>query len=174
MDPPCTQAAGIDLYDEFLSLVDALGKAGIEYAVCGGVAVALYGYPRFTKDIDILIHRNDLDRVLAAVKDLGYILPSGLLPFDTGTDREREIFRVSKAVGEELLTLDLLLVAPIFERVWRDRKVLAGEHRNISIVSLPGLELMKRVAGRGQDLVDIENLTVVSQSSRSTPNDDKA
>jgi hypothetical protein len=153
----------IDLYEEFLALVDTLSDGGITYAVCGGIAVALWGYPRFTKDIDLLIARDDLDRVLDAVHGLGYTLPSGVLPFDAGTPREREVFRISKAVGEDLITLDLLLVSPVFKDVWRDRMVLDGHGRSISIVSLDGLKQMKRVAGRSQDLADIEHLEAVSQ-----------
>ncbi len=30
-------------------------SGGSHYGLCGGLAVAVHGYPRFTKDIDILI-----------------------------------------------------------------------------------------------------------------------
>ncbi len=58
----------MDLYDELMALIDAFADANIDYALCGGIAVAFYGYPRFTKDIDILIRAEDLDRILARAK----------------------------------------------------------------------------------------------------------
>ncbi len=145
-------------YDEFGSLIDALNQRGIDYAVCGGVAVAFHGYPRFTKDIDILIRSVDLDRALQVAKDLGFILPSGRIPFDVGKPTEREIYRISKAEGEELLTLDLLVVAPVFESAWKDRERFEWQKREVGMVSHEGLIKMKEIAGRPQDLVDIERL----------------
>ena len=45
----------MDLYEELLEIIDALSKAKLNYALCGRIAVAFYGYPRFTRDIDLLI-----------------------------------------------------------------------------------------------------------------------
>jgi hypothetical protein len=44
-----------DLYEEFKSIVSALERANIDYAVCGGLAIAVWGAPRATVDIDLLI-----------------------------------------------------------------------------------------------------------------------
>lgn len=33
----------------------ALNEANVDYALSGGVAMALYGAPRFTKDVDVLV-----------------------------------------------------------------------------------------------------------------------
>lgn len=41
----------VNLVDELRGLLESLNGAGVEYAVCGGIAVAIHGYPRFTKDI---------------------------------------------------------------------------------------------------------------------------
>jgi hypothetical protein len=38
----------LDLYDEFASLIGALEAAGADYAVCGGLAMAIHGFPRAT------------------------------------------------------------------------------------------------------------------------------
>ena len=45
----------MDIQQELRALIVALNGASIEYALCGGLAVAFHGYARFTKDIDILI-----------------------------------------------------------------------------------------------------------------------
>ena len=38
----------LDLYDELAALLDALEAANAEYAVCGGLAMAIHGIPRAT------------------------------------------------------------------------------------------------------------------------------
>ena len=40
------------LTDELLELLARLTDAGIDYAVCGGLAMAVHGYPRATMDIE--------------------------------------------------------------------------------------------------------------------------
>jgi hypothetical protein len=44
----------MNLVDELHAISAALVKAGVRHAVCGGVAVTVYGATRSTKDIDIL------------------------------------------------------------------------------------------------------------------------
>lgn len=38
---------------------------GIPHAIIGGIAVGAYAKPRTTSDVDVVIHRKDLDKVLA-------------------------------------------------------------------------------------------------------------
>ncbi len=38
------------LLDEFTALTNALNERGIHYAVCGGWAMAILGFPRATKE----------------------------------------------------------------------------------------------------------------------------
>lgn len=44
-----------------------LNSAGVRYAVSGGVAMGLYGLPRFTKDLDLLVlaEEKQIERALA-------------------------------------------------------------------------------------------------------------
>lgn len=68
------------------------------------------------------------------------------------------MYRVSRAVDCELTTLDLMLVSPVFEKVWADREVIQLGSRSLRIVSKQGLLIMKEVAGRPQDIADIDAL----------------
>jgi hypothetical protein len=150
----------MDLYEELGGIVDALNDAGIDYAVCGGMAVGFHGHPRLTKDIDLLVLQQDVPRIQAAVARCGFDLPPARLPFDLHTERERWVVRISKIEPGEHLVLDLLLVTPGFERVWADRLVVEWRERPLQVVSIEGLGFMKRLAGRLQDLADLENLGV--------------
>lgn len=150
----------VELYDEFFELIETLAQENIEYAVCGGIAVAFHGYARFTKDIDILIRDEDLERILAAIRPIGFIIEGGRLRFGVAASQEREIYRISKADGTDLLTLDLVIVNPLLEAAWNTREEFEILGRLVKVVSLDGLAEMKSLAGREQDILDLKMLGV--------------
>jgi len=57
-----------------------------------------------------------------------------------------------------VLSLDFLLVTPQTEDVWATREAIDFLGRKLFVVSREGLIKMKRLAGRPQDLADIERL----------------
>ena len=156
----------MDLYDEFKAIIDELNRSRIEYAVCGGIAVGLYGYLRFTQDLDLLVQKADTSRISDAIKKLGFLFDAGRIPFNVGGPNQREIHRISKIEDEDVLTLDLLLVDPVYQDVWDARRVYDWEGRTITIVSLDGLLKMKRLAGRDKDLLDIKELSTRREKPR--------
>ena len=60
------------LYDELRDLIAALSREGVEYALCGGIAMAIHGRPRATVDIDMLILGESLSDALRTAGNLGY------------------------------------------------------------------------------------------------------
>ena len=153
----------MNLQRELFRVVDAFNTAGIEYAVCGGLAVAIHGYPRATQDIDVLIQKSQLDAAVRSIESIGYVIPAGLIPFKTGTEFQHEVFRVSRMTDGEVLSLDLMLVAPVFETVWAERQMVRLSGRQLCVVSRSGLAKMKRLAGRYKDLADLEGLGLVPE-----------
>jgi len=148
----------MNLIDELFSVVSCLERNKIEYAICGGIAVIIHGYPRLTKDIDFMILREDKERIEESIKDLGYTFNSGIIPFDVGKETERQIFRITKVQGEDFLALVFILVPPFLEEVWQTRENQLLENRKVVVVSRQGLARMKRIAKRPQDIADIANL----------------
>lgn len=146
------------LRTELLRITQCLDEAGIDYALCGGLAVAAHGYPRLTRDIDLLIQPSEVDSSHIALSKINDDLNSGLIPFDIGTERERRVYRPSKAEGRDLVTLDLIVVTPVLQDIWNTRESVEVDSQAIKIVSRDGLIKMKRIAGRLQDLADIEAL----------------
>lgn len=136
----------------------ALDDAGVDYAVCGGLAVAIHGFVRTTKDIDLLVTRFDVERAVQVLQPMGYTLDSGDIPFGTGTVDERRVRRVSKASDEDLLTVDLVQVYPVLDDVWDSVEVFNWRDREITVVSAEGLAKMKRLSGRPRDLLDLQEL----------------
>jgi len=148
----------MDLKRELLDAVGALNRAAIPYALCGGMAVVLHGYPRLTRDLDLLIKPDDLEAAKTALAAVGFSIPGGLISFDTGKAHERHVFRLSKRIGDELLTVDLLLLPNFLQDVWKDRETYDVDKTAVTVVDRSGLITMKKIAGRHQDLSDIENL----------------
>jgi predicted nucleotidyltransferase len=148
----------MDLKQELLNAVGALNRAGVPYALCGGMAVVLHGYPRLTRDIDLLIRPQELEAAKAALATAGFSISGGLIPFDTGGPHERKVFRLSKRIGEDLLTIDLLLLPPFLRDIWEDCETYKLDGVPVTVVDRSGLIAMKKIAGRHQDLSDIENL----------------
>lgn len=156
----------MDLKRELLGVVGALNRSAVLYALCGGMAVVLHGHPRLTRDVDLLIRKQDLEAAEAALATAGFTLPGGMLPFDPGGRHERNVFRLSKRVADDILTVDLLLLPDFLRDVWEDREVYELDGVPVTVVSADGLIAMKRVAGRHQDLSDIEHLERAREQGR--------
>ena len=58
---------------DFEELLKLLEENNVAYMIVGGYAVAFYGYPRFTKDIDIFFQRDlgNIEKLKAALKERG-------------------------------------------------------------------------------------------------------
>ena len=145
----------LDLYDEFSTLVGALEAARADYAVCGGLAMAIHGFPRATIGVDLVVPPTAVERVLACARDLNYSITADPMSFAGG---KVEIRRVSKIDHGDLLSLDLLLVTPAIERVWNERTRVVWERGELWVVSRQGLVHLKRLRGSGQDQDDIKML----------------
>jgi hypothetical protein len=80
--------------ERLLHATDALNRAGIAYAVAGGNAVAAWvsrvdeAAVRNTRDVDILVRREDLEAIKVALNDVGFVYrhSSGLDLFLDGPD----------------------------------------------------------------------------------------
>ena len=140
------------LLDEFTKLIAAAEKNDIEYAVCGGLAMAIQGFPRATMDIDLLIREESLDEGFQIAAENGFDIRGLDISFK---DPVLEIRRVSKIIGDAILCLDFLLVTKDFEDIWETRERIDYLGRSMSVVSLDGLIKMKSQAGRPQDRADI-------------------
>lgn len=144
------------LLEELSGLISALNEDEIEYAVCGGLALAIHGFARATLDIDILIEAESLEKAYKIGAEAGYDIRGLDISFK---EKAVEIRRVSKIdVNGEVLSLDLLLVTPQVQDVWEGREKIDFLGNRLSVVSRKGLIKMKRLAGRPQDLADIERL----------------
>jgi len=151
----------MDLVEAMLAATAALDAAQVTHALCGGIAVTLHGHPRATRDIDLLIPPDALDPALDALRPLGWKFPAFPMTFGEGTDAPRRVQRVSRLEGKKVLSVDLILADGPLATVLEHRiTVETADQRVVAVVSLEGLGTMKRLAGRPQDLADLEHLGI--------------
>ena len=148
----------VNLVDELRAVTRALREAGVAYAVCGGIAVTIHGATRTTKDIDVLIAPSDLDRAVTAVRSIGFEYAALPMTFDAGTSRERNVRRISKLHEGEHMILDVIVADASLADALDDRVDVDLPDGRLTVVSRATLIRMKRLAGRAQDLADIEAL----------------
>lgn len=62
------------LNQDFKEFIQSLNDNGVRYLVVGGYAVALHGYPRYTKDIDIWVEMTseNASRIVKALNQFGF------------------------------------------------------------------------------------------------------
>ena len=143
------------LFEELVAVVQALETAGIDYALVGGLAVGVWGAPRATKDIDLLVMPSDVRRAKECLHPHGYTLEALPMKFSDGMKLER----VSKIVAGATMTVDFILVDPNLQPTWNSREWRAADTFRICVVSRDALIAMKLAAGRPQDQADVIKLT---------------
>jgi len=85
----------MDLLIELTNLIKAFDEDEIDYALCGGLALAVYARLRATLDIDIMVESDSLDRIKKKVEELGFIIPAMTMKFKGGAI---QIHRMKKLI----------------------------------------------------------------------------
>ncbi|MFA5205423.1 MAG: nucleotidyltransferase family protein [Lentisphaeria bacterium] len=147
----------MDILDELKAVIAKLDQEGIDYALCGGLAMAVYDLPRATLDIDLLIQVESLFRAKRALESLGFTLSGEPMAFHGGKIQIYRLCKIEPQTGEELV-LDFLLVTPETAGAWETRREVGWEGRPLKVVSPQGLILLKSFRQSGKDQDDIEHL----------------
>ena len=141
---------------EQLSLFAAFHKAGVEYAVVGGIAVNAHGFHRNTRDLDVFIRPTlkNAEAAFQALQELGAPL-SDSEPADLLMDYDH--FQLHTAHGR----IDILssIGEMSFDTVWSGRVETVIEGVPVRFISRQNLIENKRQVGRLIDLADVEELT---------------
>ncbi len=146
--------------DDMRELVQLFQKHGIEFAVCGGFAVAHYGYVRMTMDFDLLVLPSigNAERIMAALDEFGF--------GDAGFAVETFINPgAAIALGEQPNQIDLLtsMSSQPTAEILEQAGVVEIEGLEMKVVSYSDLLAAKKEAGRGKDLVDVEELEKIKE-----------
>jgi hypothetical protein len=143
------------LNPDFKEFIQSLNDNSVRYLVIGGYVVALHGYPRYTKEMDVWIGMSNENaaRIVKALKEFGFE-SLGLKEAD---------FLVSDQIillGYPPRRIDVLTTIPGIEFAECYPSHLTADVEGISVnfIDLESLKKNKKASGRHQDLADLENL----------------
>jgi hypothetical protein len=154
--------------ERLLRATAALNQARIPYAVIGGNAVASWvatideGAVRNTRDVDLLVRRDDLPGVTAALEGAGFVAGEllGVVMFRDGPEG-----KPSEAVhllfAGEIIRGGDVLPAPAIETV--------DDPANYRVISLTSLVAMKLLSFRDKDRTHLRDLIGVGLIDASWP-----
>jgi hypothetical protein len=145
----------VDFLAELKSVTEALDAFQVDYALCGGVALAIHGAPRATQDIDLLARAADLEGVRNAVRSAGFVLEALPMTFSSSAIT---VHRFTKIVDGHPFMVDMLEAEGTLAAVWASRQRIAWGERTVGVVSKEGLVTLKLAAGRPQDIADLKRL----------------
>ena len=152
-------------------------RINLRYAVIGGIAVNLYGYPRATGDLDIVLELSDSEiaKFIRVVKNMGMVprLPVKMEDFADANIREEWINEKNMLVfsvynpQDPLEHIDIKIAGhEDFERLLKQSIKMRVRDFEISVVHIDDLIEMKKQAGRGRDLDDVKVLEKLRELSR--------
>jgi len=146
----------MNVFEEFNRLAKELETRKVRYALVGGVAMAFYTEPRFTRDIDLLIDSEDYEKAKGILEKEGYLESASPWTFKRVPI---ELHRFLKVIDEDEMNIDIL-IAEIEEvrRIIRDSVEAESEEGRIKIASRKDLIWLKRMRDSKQDQADIEKL----------------
>jgi predicted nucleotidyltransferase len=143
-----------DLSTALTEAVAALEQMRIKYAVIGGIATSFRSQPRYTKDLDFLLQ---IPQVTLA-KLLEEFARRGFNFDEVKTIREWTQQHMT-TLSYRGIRIDLLKpVLSVYQHTLDRAKMVTWLNQPVRVASVEGLILIKLLAFRSQDLIDIENL----------------
>ena len=154
---------------DFISLFAILAAAQVRFVLVGGLALVLHGLDRLTADVDLVIDLS-AESARAAVQALtaaGYRPLAPVDPIalaDPAQRHEWQSVRNMQVFGfwdsaNTRPTVDIMLAPPVpFEDLWASASVVNIGGHEVRVASIEHLIRLKTVAGRAQDLADVERL----------------
>jgi len=146
-----------------------LEEAKINYLIVGGIAVNLYGYTRFTGDIDILLALNpaNLAKMDKLMHKLNYIERIPVNIKDLGNKAKLNEFTKKKGLkaytyisnSQPQLDIDIIVKeSSHFKDYYKEKTIIQVWEMKLPVVSIDDLIKMKKSAKRDKDLLDLEAL----------------
>jgi len=142
------------MLDQLQSLFASFQKNDVKYLVIGGIAAVLYGVPRATFDLGVLIEptRDNVERLLCAMIEAG-LGTASLTNAEDVLSKEITIFT-------DRIRLDVQTSTPgiSFEQAWQRRVTMNYRGQTLEVISVGDLIASKTAAGRDVDLEDVRIL----------------
>lgn len=139
------------LNPDFRDMLSALSAEGVDYLLVGAYAMAAYGRPRATGDMDILVRPapDNARRVVRALNRFG-------APMMDLTEEDLATPGVVFQIGQPPQRIDIMneIDGVTFEEAWAARVTREIEGLRLPVISRELLLRNKKVAGRPKDQAD--------------------
>ena len=148
----------VELLKELSALFE---RHGLEFAVMGGFAVRIYAVPRPTFDIDFTLAADGqtLVEILDAVKKLGFTVSEEYERGWTDQVGGMPLVKFRRYLQGKGIDIDVFLAENEFQRsLLARRKREEVDGFSTWVVSAEDLILLKLLAGRTRDLLDIQDV----------------
>ena len=145
----------MNLQKDLREFVELLNELDVRFLVVGAFAVAYYGYPRYTADLDLFVERSpeNAERLLEAINRFGFG-GIGLTKADFLDDDQV----IQLGVAPNRIDLLTKISGVRFEEAWASRQPGEIGKLRIPFISRDLLKRNKTASGRIQDLADLEHL----------------
>ena len=144
------------MLNQLQGVFSSLSKHGVRYVTIGGIAAILYGVPRATFDLAILIEATEenAQRLLNALVDAGLGTAALTTP--------EEILAHEITIFQDRVRIDVQTSTPgiEFEAAWNRRETMKHGQEPFFVVSREDLISSKQAAGRDRDIEDVRILTL--------------
>lgn len=154
---------------DYLSIFKKLNENKIRYIVVGGIAVNLYGIPRMTYDIDLLLDLEDknLENFLLLLKEWEFRpkVPVDIMDFADREKRrdwiENKNMKAFNLVNPDwaISEIDIVINTPVKYETAQERiRHIILQDVSVPTISIEDLIAMKKSSNREQDKADVESL----------------
>ena len=150
-----------DLISTLDALIAQLERMGIEYVIMGGLAVRAYAIPRATEDIDFTLAMDceGLPELFRTLESDQYTVPEAYKTGWVDEVKGLKLVKIKRYVVGRSIDIDLFLAESAYQDEVLRRKCLADvEARRYWIASAEDLVLLKLVAGRPRDWIDVADV----------------
>ncbi|MBS0264757.1 MAG: hypothetical protein JSS02_22675 [Planctomycetes bacterium] len=157
------------LHDALDVVCEFLDRSGFPYAIAGGMAVAIWGEPRATYDVDLVVAANFSapEDLLAAIRaEPAFFLDPQTLPMPPDMNIIRAHLVDKQASEPGIILVDLLLLKSAFAASLQQRRILmtvAGRER--WVCSVEDLIVLKLMSGRTKDLEDVRGIRRIQEGA---------
>ena len=146
----------MNVFEEFKRLVIELETHKVRYALVGGVAMAFYTEPRFTKDIDLLVDSEDYEKTKDILEKDRYFESASPWTF---RNVAIELHRFLKVNPQDEMMIDVLVAKDEeMRRIIQDAVEAESAEGRVMLANKKDLIRLKRTRDSKQDQADIEKL----------------
>jgi len=148
----------MEIQKDFKELLELFNNHNVEYIIVGSYALAHYGAPRYTGDIDLYVkpEKSNAERILSALNDFGF----GTL--DLSSDDFCVTGRVIQ-LGNPPVRIDIItsISGVDWDEVRNNR--IEGNYGDVKVCFIGQEQYIKnkKASGRKKDIADLEAIGIV-------------